>query len=271
MFMMSSLCETHPTCILWICSYLNNNERLKVGLCSKDLFDLLSPLFKSLVYNHSCEREINAARKNYKDFRATESQDVIKALELCCVVEKCCIEGYFAKFWSHFNHEQLTDCYNPYLLDFKEAKNFYADKNKAKYFYLKKFNVKTTEAALRHAAASHKILNHVVQLLCPCVENINEPSTNGNTALHWAVKAQQENSVITLLNYKASCNVKNKLNETPLHFAAMLDSNLIAALLIKGGADLHAKDKNGHKPLDRAIKHRKYECIALLTFQEEFN
>jgi ankyrin repeat protein len=51
---------------------------------------------------------------------------------------------------------------------------------------------------------------------------------------------------------------------TPLHAAAHANQAAIAALLIKHGADLNAKDLNGHTPLHHTTFHKAKKVADLL-------
>ena len=49
-------------------------------------------------------------------------------------------------------------------------------------------------------------------------------------------------------------NAKNDYGSTPLHRPAFSGHKEIVELLIANGADLNAKDVNGHTPLDEAAR-----------------
>lgn len=67
-----------------------------------------------------------------------------------------------------------------------------------------------------------------------------------------------------LLERGASCKVVNKRGETPLHFAALLDSDNLAGKVIARGSNLNAKDIDGLTALEKAIRYKKQACIVLL-------
>ena len=62
----------------------------------------------------------------------------------------------------------------------------------------------------------------------------------------------------------ADVNVKNKVEGTPLHFAALEVRKEIVELLITKGAQVNVKSEDGLTPLDRAIKYQRTETVATL-------
>lgn len=89
---------------------------------------------------------------------------------------------------------------------------------------------------------------------------VNSEMGNGLTPLHLAVQANNQSLVGMLLAKKADPNHANADGRTPLHWcAAVADDRLdpnnrykMANILVKGGGDINAKDKNGKTPADLA-------------------
>lgn len=249
--MMSLLCETQPTSVLWVCSYLNNKERFKIGVCSKDLFDLLNPLFQSIAYEDFCHKKFLSIACTFEKFRMENPTKSDQISALMKNVDVAHSDSAFSNFWKKTNEERLTT-YNPYLLNFEAVKIFYTEDNRLEAL-LKQLKADNTELALRRAAAGNFDSIHAFDfdLLCRNVKNINAPTpNNGNTALHWAVKAQNEMFVEKLLMHNACCNQTNKLKQTPLHLAAALSSVKIVSLLVLSEADYYLRDNNGDTVVD---------------------
>lgn len=89
---------------------------------------------------------------------------------------------------------------------------------------------------------------------------VNSVMGNGLTAMHLAVQANNQSVVGLLLARKGNPNQANADGRTPLHWcAAVADERLdpnnrykMANVLVKGGGDINAKDKNGKTPADLA-------------------
>lgn len=97
----------------------------------------------------------------------------------------------------------------------------------------------------------------------------------GDTALHVAAAGYQVELAKLLLESGADCRAANNhRNSQPLHYAA--DGHLDSAswdarrqvqmieVLLKAGADIHARDKNGATPLHRAVRTRCADAIKFL-------
>lgn len=79
---------------------------------------------------------------------------------------------------------------------------------------------------------------------------VNARTPEGDTALHFAVTTGDIRLVRTLLDFKASVNVRNKRNATPLHAAVSTwVFPKIVALLVARGACPTAQDIAGRTPL----------------------
>jgi len=67
--------------------------------------------------------------------------------------------------------------------------------------------------------------------------DVNEPQITGQTALHWAVVANESEVVRELIEAGADVSVKNRTNATPLMMAAINGAPQIIELLLDRGAD----------------------------------
>lgn len=87
---------------------------------------------------------------------------------------------------------------------------------------------------------------------------------NGTTALHWALIMGCYGAFKLLLEAGANPNIKNKLDDSPIHFAVDKALNEVIAWLIEVGADINMTDKFGDTPLIRASLKGYIEIIRLL-------
>jgi len=67
--------------------------------------------------------------------------------------------------------------------------------------------------------------------------DVNEPQVDGQTALHWAVVANETEVVRKLIEAGADVNAKNRVNATPLMLAAINGAPQIIEMLLDRGAD----------------------------------
>jgi len=97
----------------------------------------------------------------------------------------------------------------------------------------------------------------------------------GDSALHVAAAGYRVEIAELLLQSSADCcAARNHRNSQPLHYAS--DGYLESAswdakrqvrmieLLLKAGADIHARDKNGATPLHRAVRTRCADAVKAL-------
>ena len=72
----------------------------------------------------------------------------------------------------------------------------------------------------------------------------------GGTPLHWAAAASDNPAVLTaLLHAGADPHARNKLGNTPLHFAASNENPSVLAVLLEARVDPNARSNNGATPL----------------------
>jgi ankyrin repeat protein len=94
--------------------------------------------------------------------------------------------------------------------------------------------------------------------------NINLPV--GGNLLHHFVYSEDFEKVNWLVENHIDINAKTMLfNNTALHIAASRkNSNIAEYLIISGKADINARNKAGHTPLDEAISKANLEVIKVL-------
>ncbi|MBR1602034.1 MAG: ankyrin repeat domain-containing protein [Synergistaceae bacterium] len=107
----------------------------------------------------------------------------------------------------------------------------------------------------------------VIAALIKAGADINAKNKNGNTALIWAARNNEKPEVIaTLIKAGANIDAKNKNGNTALIWAARNNKNPeVIATLIKADANIDAKNKNGNTALIWAARNNKNpEVIATL-------
>jgi cytohesin len=93
----------------------------------------------------------------------------------------------------------------------------------------------------------------------------NRPDRDGTSPLLRAVMHEAQPAVELLLAQKADPNVgRPQYRWTPLHETAQRGSKGIAEALLKAGADVNAKSRNGWTPLHTAVSEKQREVAELL-------
>lgn len=82
-------------------------------------------------------------------------------------------------------------------------------------------------------------------------------------AIFSAIENENEGEVKNLLDSGTDPNTRNELNQTPLHFAYILNADLIQTLITKG-ADVNAVDDSKKTPLHMASFFRDFDAMKLL-------
>jgi len=98
--------------------------------------------------------------------------------------------------------------------------------------------------------------------------DVNARAGNGNTALHIALlrgaHPKLTEMVKLLVEFGADINAKNNKLETPLHFAADLNSEEIGSLLIELECEANCEDSLTRSPLHRAVGRRNSKVTEML-------
>jgi ankyrin repeat protein len=79
--------------------------------------------------------------------------------------------------------------------------------------------------------------------------NVNTTSSDGTTALHWAVHNADVDLVDRLVTAGANVNVKNEFGASPIVEAATVGNTAIIEKLLKAGADANTTAADGMTPL----------------------
>lgn len=93
---------------------------------------------------------------------------------------------------------------------------------------------------------------------------MNAPDADGESPLHYAVRAGRLDTCRQLLESGASVATKNQAGQTPLHFAAAFGDAEILALLLKHGAAVNVTDEEGMTALHLAAISMREDCLRML-------
>ena len=126
-------------------------------------------------------------------------------------------------------------------------------------------------AAALHAVAPEGIADAAersdwarVRALATSRSTVRLAQPDGMTALHWAVRASQEDVVALLLKAGADANAANRYGITPLWLAATNGSASEARMLVKAGASVKTTLPRGETALMAAARTGEPETIKVL-------
>ncbi len=108
--------------------------------------------------------------------------------------------------------------------------------------------VETVASSPLVEAVSRAELTRAVSLLSEGVA-VNERSTDGTAALHWAVYHGQTELVRRLLDAGADVHIANDYGSTPMSEAAVRGDPAILELLLEAGADVDSPNEDGQTAL----------------------
>uniref|UniRef100_A0A674E312 Ankyrin 1 n=1 Tax=Salmo trutta TaxID=8032 RepID=A0A674E312_SALTR len=94
--------------------------------------------------------------------------------------------------------------------------------------------------------------------------DINTANQKGNTALHIAALAGQEQVVAELVNYGANINAQSQKGFTPLYMAAQENHLEVVKFLLENGANQSIPTEDGFTPLAVALQQGHENVVALL-------
>ena len=105
-----------------------------------------------------------------------------------------------------------------------------------------------------------------VQALLPTLDDgdIDLPSEDGTTALHWAVHLDNAALVDVLIQAGARVDVANRYDATPLLLACTNGSAAIIERLVKAGVDANRPFATGESPLMLAARGGRPEAVRVL-------
>jgi uncharacterized protein len=115
------------------------------------------------------------------------------------------------------------------------------------------------------ADAAMKGNQEAVRALLQGKANVNAPQSDGTTALHWAVRADDLETTDLLIRAGANVSAANREGATPLLLASVNGNAAMLEHLIKAGADPNAAlTKDGDTALMMAARTGKTEAIKTL-------
>src|SRR5439155_19395506 len=95
-------------------------------------------------------------------------------------------------------------------------------------------------------------------------QDVNAQSSDGTTALHWMVRAEDLETVDILLRAGARPSVQNALGISPVYIAAENGSAAMLRRLLDRGADVAASDASGDTLLMAAVRSGSADAVQLL-------
>jgi ankyrin repeat protein len=99
------------------------------------------------------------------------------------------------------------------------------------------------------AAARNGNHAHAMALLANAANDVNLPSADGTTALHWAVRQNDLELADALLEAGADATAANRYGVTPLYLASLNGSAAMIERLLDGGADPNEVGNEGETVL----------------------
>lgn len=121
-----------------------------------------------------------------------------------------------------------------------------------------------------HAAVHFDLLSWAERLL-PDID-VDARCSDGQTALHWAVRYGRRKFVELLIRKSANLNLRDQAGDTPLHKALVgpaADNVAIAKALIKSGARLDIRNGKGVSPLETVIQYGPPSIAKLMIESKE--
>lgn len=95
-------------------------------------------------------------------------------------------------------------------------------------------------------------------------EDVNLPSADGTTALHWAVRLDDSDLADALLDAGADATATNRYGVTPLYLAALNGSARLIERLLRSGADANEAGNNGETVLMTVAQTGSVEAADVL-------
>ena len=98
----------------------------------------------------------------------------------------------------------------------------------------------------------------------PGHQDVNQTSSDGTTALHWAIYRNDVSLVDRLLAAGANANAKNDYGSTPLSEAAVVGNTAVMKKLLKAGANVESPNGDGQTALMIVARSSNLEAAKLL-------
>ena len=116
----------------------------------------------------------------------------------------------------------------------------------------------------RIADATQNNDTSLVRSLVSQKADVNAIQTDGSTALHWAVRADDLETADLLIRAGANVSASNRRGITPLDLACVNGSAAMIRKLLDAGANLNATHSDGQTPLMTAARTGNPEAVRVL-------
>jgi ankyrin repeat protein len=156
------------------------------------------------------------------------------------------------------------------LVDVLKNSNHHLTKEKRKLFQAKQegfdFSTKAYKGrTLLHYAVKYNDVEVIMTLIkLGCFLNLCDD--NYQTPLHLAITLKRYECARLLIKAGADVDIAGEMEQTPLHYAVIAGSMDMVRLLVKAGADTSLVDEKNLSPLDYA---RDEKNIILINFLEK--
>lgn len=116
-----------------------------------------------------------------------------------------------------------------------------------------------------HRISVSQVDTKFIKLLLEHKANVNLPPKNGDTPIILAARKAFPEAIVLLCNYKANVNAQDDKGNTALHYVVSYGregdphKNNAIECLIKNGANLSLKNRQGLTPIQIAINNKKYD------------
>jgi uncharacterized protein len=122
------------------------------------------------------------------------------------------------------------------------------------------------------ADAAKQLDKAAIRTMLDAKADVNAPSADGTTALHWAVRANDLEIANLLLHAKANPNAADRYGVTPLYLAILNGNQAMIHGLLEAGANPNLAAEGGETPLMTASRTGNTETLkALLDRGAEVN
>jgi ankyrin repeat protein len=101
--------------------------------------------------------------------------------------------------------------------------------------------------------------------------NFNQRASDGNSALHYAVREKYRGFTYFLLDHKADPNIKNTAGDTAVHEAARIGDLEVMKALLENGANVNIQDGQGNTAMHIAIPVEYHKAMLELLFEYRAN
>lgn len=119
-----------------------------------------------------------------------------------------------------------------------------------------------------HWAASFK--SSTIPILLKHGANLHLKDNDGCTPLHLTCRHSKTKGTKVLINAGANVNEEDKFKRTPLHRAARFGTNSCTKMLIIAGAEVDHLDKDNRTPLFFACQSRRSDNVSVLLYHDAF-